>query len=269
MKSARVWLKQLLIKYDQADKADQLRMWWARVRNHRSNRRFMRQHPNVALPPDRDLYETYRLDYTKYYHGGQATARWLIDHWLRHRDSLPVEVLDWGCGPGRIVRHMPTLLPDSRNICGSDFNIETIGWCSEHLAGIDFRVNRLRPPLPWVASTFDWIYGISVLTHLSIEMQQLWLSEFRRVLRPTGLLMLTTQGDAFRHLLTPAELSQYDRAIPVIRAAGSEGRRVYSAFHAPAAFAGQLIDFEVVAHVSGQLNGSRPEQDLWCLQPPA
>jgi hypothetical protein len=44
----------------------------------------------------------------------------------------------------------------------------------------------------------DCIYAISVFTHLSAELQDLWMKELRRIVRPGGHLLITTHGESFR-----------------------------------------------------------------------
>jgi ubiquinone/menaquinone biosynthesis C-methylase UbiE len=55
-------------------------------------------------------------------------------------------------------------------------------------------VNRHAPPLNYQDESFDFIYGISVFTHLPEDMATLWLKELRRILRPDGLLVTSTLG---------------------------------------------------------------------------
>ncbi|GAB4244281.1 MAG: hypothetical protein Kow0027_03890 [Saprospiraceae bacterium] len=57
-----------------------------------------------------------------------------------------------------------------------------------------------------------------------------WINELNRVLKPGGLLLVTTQGDAFRVKLTAAELKQFNDGKLVVRGAVKEGHRTFSAF---------------------------------------
>jgi ubiquinone/menaquinone biosynthesis C-methylase UbiE len=50
------------------------------------------------------------------------------------------------------------------------------------------------PPLTFGDEHFDFVYSISVFTHLPEEMQFAWLEELRRVTRRGGYLILTTHG---------------------------------------------------------------------------
>jgi SAM-dependent methyltransferase len=52
----------------------------------------------------------------------------------------------------------------------------------------------MNPPLPFEDASFDLVYSISVFTHLDEEMQDAWLNELKRVLRPGGILIITVHG---------------------------------------------------------------------------
>jgi len=129
-------------------------------------------------------------DWRFFYERGKATARTLVDA-ARAAGAAPARwqaVLDWGCGCGRIARHMPAHTP--AKIIGRDIDAYTIRWPQEHLDG-DYRVSGLKPPLDLAPASVDFVYGFSVLTHLSAPMQAAWLEELARVLKPGALAALT------------------------------------------------------------------------------
>ncbi|HEX3701170.1 MAG TPA: class I SAM-dependent methyltransferase [Phenylobacterium sp.] len=112
-------------------------------------------------------------------------------------------ILDFGCGPGRVVASMKDLHPQGR-FFGCDIDEEAIAWARENLGDIaDFRVNGATGPLPFADESFDFIYGISILTHLPEAMQWGVLAELRRILKPGGLF-LTTKLDPFAYNLPEA-----------------------------------------------------------------
>ena len=101
-------------------------------------------------------------------------------------------ILDFGCGPGRILPSIRELAPRAR-LFGSDIDAEAIGWASGALGDVaSFCANDTEPPLPFPDETFDLIYSISIFTHLPEDMQWRWLAELRRVLKPGGILLTTT-----------------------------------------------------------------------------
>lgn len=99
-------------------------------------------------------------------------------------------ILDWGCGCGRVARH---LAPLARSFCGCDIDAENITWCREHLPG-RYSASSLRPPLPYDGEAFDLIFGVSVFTHFRSELEALWLTELERVAAPGALLLMTIHG---------------------------------------------------------------------------
>jgi SAM-dependent methyltransferase len=103
-------------------------------------------------------------------------------------------ILDWGCGHGRIVRHFAELATQSV-LHGVDIDADNITWMQRNLPYIKALHGPLMPPLPYDDNTFDFIFGISVMTHLTAEVRRAWLEELRRVSKANALLMLTFSGD--------------------------------------------------------------------------
>lgn len=104
------------------------------------------------------------------------------------------KVLDWGMGHGRIVRHLNSL-DSGVQAFGIDIDAENAAWASEHLPGVSVSCGPLMPPMPYPDCAFDLVYGISVMTHLARPVQEAWLQEIRRILRPGGMALLTFSGD--------------------------------------------------------------------------
>ncbi|MEM8772424.1 MAG: methyltransferase domain-containing protein [Pseudomonadota bacterium] len=97
-------------------------------------------------------------------------------------------ILDFGCGCGRLARHLPQLT--RADIYGVDLNPRLIRWSQENLKG-HFAQNRLAPPLDFPDEHFDIIYLLSVFTHLHLETQNAWLEEFARLTIPGGFTLAT------------------------------------------------------------------------------
>ena len=140
-------------------------------------------------------------------HGGRDLAGYLSlgETIARDLDQLLEEklvevpatanVLDFGCGPGRVATWFKPKHHEW-NFHGTDIDPEAIGWAREHLASIaTFDVNDASPPLRYADGYFDFIYSISIFTHLPEDMQSAWLAELARVTRPGGYLALTTHGE--------------------------------------------------------------------------
>ena len=230
------------------------------------NKRFVKEHPGVAIPPDYMLYESFRLDYSNYYHDGKETATWVTEQYSTFHPLSDVKILDWGCGPGRVVRHIPELLPSS-GIYAADYNRKTIEWCAQNIAGVEFAKNNLEPPMPFNDSFFDFIYGLSVFTHLSLNSHYLWLKEIHRLLKPGGIFLFTTQGKAFDSKLSEGEYKNFSSGLFVVRDSAKEGHRSFSAFH-PEEFIHSIlsVNWKVLKFMPGTIQSWGAEQDTWIVQ---
>ncbi len=246
--------------------ADRVRFVYMRFSNRKINRDFKKMNPDVILPPDYLMYESFQLDYYRYYVNGRKTAEWLIDLIKPHINFSNAEILDWGCGPGRIIRHLPDLVPDAKSYFGTDYNTKTISWCQSNLKSITFAKNELFPPLPFDNDSVDLIYAISIFTHLSESAHDDWLNELHRVLRPNGVLFLTLHGDGFQVKLEPAEQNVFKQNKLVVRGQVKEGHRTFIAFHPPEFVKSWASQFEVLKHVPGKSESGAIEQDVWIFK---
>jgi SAM-dependent methyltransferase len=134
---------------------------------------------------------------------GQSTLQRAFAVYLRLRSLCATHqvaldrVLEFGCGWGRILRFFVRDL-EVENIFGMDVHPEMVRLCNSSLPWA--RITRCEPQPPALTlpdTSFDLIYAYSVFTHISEATQLAWLSEFNRVLRPGGLLVLTTRPRAF------------------------------------------------------------------------
>jgi SAM-dependent methyltransferase len=232
------------------------------------NKAFARLHPDFVLPPDYLMYESFRIDYEKYYRSGRMAASWLLSIIRKYQGDQTQDALDWGCGPARIIRHLPELAPTIRWY-GSDYNSKSIEWFSANLPTIVWKVNQITPPLDMADNSLDVVYGFSRFTHLSATNHELWAAELHRVLRSGGLAIVSTQGHNFLNLLTESEKKLFNKGQLVIRGQVLEGHRTYSAFHPPQYINKLFYMFKVIEHQIDTPNANHPlPQDIWILQKP-
>ena len=246
--------------------ADKFRFEWMKIKNKKVNSSFLSDYPDVVLPPDYMMYESFQLDYSRYYVNGKKTTQWLLDLVRPHRTLNNIDILDWGCGPARLIRHLPQLVEEARSITGTDYNSETIQWCQDHLSGISFTRNKLMPPLPFENGSFDLVYGISIFTHLSQNAHDDWLRELHRVLRHGGVLFLTLHGEVFLDKLEKAEQNTFEKNHLVVRGQVKEGHRTFIAFHPPEFVKLWTSDFTLLKHIPGKIENGNPAQDVWILK---
>jgi len=218
---------------------------------------------NFPVPPI-NLVElvTGRFDLEWFLRSGNINAMNVEN--LLSRNSLRLSdfdsILDFGCGCGRIIRHLKT---DGR-LYGCDYNSEAIKWAEENLNFAEFSVNQLQPPTTYSDSKFDLILAISVLTHLTEELGHKWISEFRRLIRPQGFLILSLHGQASLQDLTSEERHCFLDEQIVVRGKRFVGRNPCRAVHPNRYVREKLANgFRVVDFVPQGLHNF---QDLYLLQ---
>jgi SAM-dependent methyltransferase len=164
-------------------------------------------------------------------------------------DDPSFTILDFGCGCGRTSRHW------NRPIYGSDVQADLVEWCQQHLPGT-YTVNDPEPPMGHPDSLFDVVYAVSVFTHLSEDRQRRWLAEFARVIRPGGLLLLTTHGDRLAaEALRDRDLRAYRDGQIVVCYPRQEGKNLCATYHPRGALARLTDDFDVVDRRNEALQG--------------
>lgn len=220
MNNRREKIKHLLRKLHILQGVDHLRWVLAVLRNTISNRRFYRQHPGFCVPPSFLAYDAYgSVNWNAYYERGVDTAQALVAHFRKYNQDDNIAVLEWGCGPARVIRHVREMFPSAR-VCGTDYNRLSIQWAKENIPNIEFSLNELNPPLSFPDQTFDFIYVISVFTHLSESVGKSWMREMMRILKPGGVILFTTHCDTSAAALLPEEKQVYDREGVYVRGGG-------------------------------------------------
>jgi SAM-dependent methyltransferase len=177
--------------------------------------------------------------------------------------AAPGDVLDFGCGSGRILRHWE---PNNRlRLHGTDYNSHLIAWCSRNFGFADFRVNPLEGPLPYPDASFDVVYAWSVFTHLSKAIEDRLVVELARVLRPRGVLVATFHGDFYLPWLAPEELERYRAGDVIVHRGNESGTNACASFHDRRAVS---TTFGPVFDVRDFSAGKPPlrEQDIYLLQ---
>jgi len=173
-------------------------------------------------------------------------------------------ILDFGCGCGRILRQWAWV--KGPHFYGTDLNPELIHWCQARLDKIaDFKINGLVPPLDYPDDYFDFIYSISVFTHLSEQVQMAWMHELSRVLKKNGLLLITVHGLWRINDLTPEEQSRFNSGQLIVKYENLEGSNLCGAYHPESYVRNHLAkDFEVLYFLAtGAINVG---QDLYLLR---
>jgi SAM-dependent methyltransferase len=189
--------------------------------------------------------------YHSFVEGGQRGAGWIRDMVSRAGADMAAmgAILDFGTGCGRVMRHWHGL--ERPQLHGCDYNPLLVGWCAENLLFADFTVNKLEPPLPYEDDEFDFLYSISIFTHLDDGLQRPWIEELARVVRPGGLVLVTVTGpELATELLRPDDLERFERGDLVVKRSEMAGMNACAAYH-PARYIREELarGYELVEHV--------------------
>jgi len=188
-------------------------------------------------------------------------------------------ILDFGCGVGRFMFTFQKELGPHQKLWGCDVYEECARWCQENIDFAETAHCSINPPLPYRDNQFDFIYALSVFTHLNLDMQFLWAWELYRVLEPGGVLFVTVCGPMFFPKLAAIPESSapskrmysfgVDGLFNFISFSGkneSEGQVDVASAHNPDFFKKQFSAFEIVKWFPQSLLAG--DQDLYILRKP-
>lgn len=153
-------------------------------------------------------------------HNMDATSQVLVDRLASVARLTPSsQVLDIGCGVGRLAIAMSRFLDRGGRYEGLDIVPRGIEWCQQNIMGpygnIHFtladihneeynpngRISASKYTFPFADETFDIVVLISVFTHMLPADFERYVSEISRILRRNGQICATY------HLMTPESLA--------------------------------------------------------------
>lgn len=224
----------------------------------------------LPMPPAHLVHKVVgHFDYEAFYEGGRTRHAYLWEI-LENGGGRPAElraVLDWGCGCGRVLRHWNR--DDGLQIYGSDYNAVLVDWCREAFPFARLSTNGLAPPLPFPDHSFDFLYGISILTHLDEPLQVPWIDELARVVRPGGHILVTMNGVVGSQTLDPADRARYDGGQVLVFGDRFQGRNYCAVLH-PESYVRDVLarDLELVFVVPAADPEYDHGQDAYLLRVP-
>ena len=128
------------------------------------------------------------------YREGAMNVLALVDEALAaaHRsDDDVTSWLDFGCGYGRVIRLLAKRIPPHR-ITACDVVAEGVDFCASEFGVRPLHSRESLSSL--VLGTYDFVYAISVLTHLDEENSEEFLHLLGDSVAPGGLFLFTTHG---------------------------------------------------------------------------
>jgi len=141
-----------------------------------------------------------------YFEGGQADALRVArsaERWLKRKD---IRVLEFASGYGRVTRHLKGALPQA-DITASDIHPAACAFIRERL-GVKAMESAVDPAALSVGGPYDFVFVLSLFSHLPDRTFAAWLAALCRVLAPGGILLFTTHGDRSRKRMAGLDRSE-------------------------------------------------------------
>ncbi|MDX2142960.1 MAG: class I SAM-dependent methyltransferase [Rhodospirillaceae bacterium] len=161
------------------------------------------------LPPEKLRALTAAPDAPTFLWTGLADLQTFMDVFARHGTApagRKLRVFDFGCGAGRMTRFLGMM--DAVEAHASEINPDMAKWCRENLKTVVTTKNEELPPLSFADGAFDFVYSMSIFTHLSEERTRPWLDEMARVLAPGGILAVTTHAHTALGIIKGSKVHQ-------------------------------------------------------------
>jgi SAM-dependent methyltransferase len=150
---------------------------------------------DFPVPPNSNMRRTSARTLRHYAFSSWTTAAPIItaaELYGYHFDE-GTNVLDFGCGSGSQLMTM-TKYRGKPNYHSCDVDPSAIAFVKKSYPGVDAKVSKFAPPLPFADGQMDLIYTVSTFSHFTRDDVDVWLKELRRLLRPGGLLLATVEG---------------------------------------------------------------------------
>lgn len=143
-----------------------------------------------------------------YLEGGKSDAAQTAATIRRFRKETEVRVLEFASGYGRVTRHLRDLLPGA-SLYASDIHPQACEFVTANISVPTFQ-SSARPEDLNVGSGYDFIFVISLFSHLPDHSFGRWIGALVDTLSPGGHLMFTTHGDNSRRQYKGVDFSQYE-----------------------------------------------------------
>lgn len=169
-------------------------------------------------------------------------------------------ILDFGCGHGRVARHVRVAFPKA-DLWFSDIDGEAWRFCAKQFDGFGFDSDE-EFEIGEVEENFDLIFLGSVFTHLDWRRSRRLWSVLFDVLAPGGALIATFRGPTCYGLMMSDTKrfnagGYYDKVLEDYRETGF-GYQDYKGFHN---WGQNLVSFAKI----GELSGDTPDARLACF----
>jgi ubiquinone/menaquinone biosynthesis C-methylase UbiE len=143
----------------------------------------------------------------------QATGNYYLEYCIKKLGQLNLkpndQVLEAGCGCGRLAIALTKYLESEGSYEGFDIDYEAINWCQKHITKKYPNFNFQRADIyngeynpkgkykaseykfPYENESFDFVLLFSVFTHMFPQDVENYISEIKRVLKKDGKCLIT------------------------------------------------------------------------------
>lgn len=166
------------------------------------------EHEGTVLPPAhmRPNSKQRKNDDEVYLNSARHEVKWMVDNLGLNEET---SFLDLGCGPGRIAIGILDTVGDIEKYRGVDVNERYVRWAQHHITfnhpTFQFRHVNLKNAhynpkgeemgqdisFPFANEEFDIVCLFSVFSHMLTEDVRKYLKELRRVIGPSGRILMT------------------------------------------------------------------------------
>ena len=123
---------------------------------------------------------------------GRALLRYVA-----RNGALRGQILDYGCGPGFLISDLLQMVPDAV-IYGVEHSQESVRMVNQQFSGqrrFGGVVSGATIPTTYDDGYFDTVFFVETIEHLQPNQRPMALRELRRLLRPGGMVVVTTPND--------------------------------------------------------------------------
>jgi len=143
-----------------------------------------------------------------YFDGGKSDATQVSKSIKQFKKENNINVLEFASGYGRITRHLRSLIPEAA-LHACDIHAEACEFLSEQI-GVETFVSSARPEAVKLGKEFDFIFVISLFSHLPDWSFKRWIHVLADMLSPNGILLFTTHGDRSKALQKGVDFTQHE-----------------------------------------------------------
>jgi SAM-dependent methyltransferase len=149
----------------------------------------MKEKVQIEISPKDTMYEGNR---DHYFSVGQSALHCVKAAMFAANKSNVRNILDFGCGFGRVLRVFKTAFP-SAELTACDVSSEAIDFCAKTFGAKPVLSSENAAEVRF-ANKFDVIWCGSMLTHSDVPQFRSFLAFLKSLLAPAGLLVFTTHG---------------------------------------------------------------------------